>query len=166
MKKKVFIVLAVVCLLATPLMAANSYKGSTDKGSFGIGLNLGTNTGVGMRFGMGNFDVLANVGLNNFSTNTLSADAAVSYLVYTIDGGNKYIQFPITVGAGGSCAMTFGDDFSISVAALVPVGIEYTFVDVPITCYLRIAPGVQILSANDLHIGLGFAGYIGALWNF
>lgn len=167
MKKRIVLVALLVLCLVAPVFAANSYNGVTKKGSVGVGLNLGTNTGVGLRFGMGEFDVLANVGLNNFKFDplTLSADAAASYNVYTIDGGRN-CKFPITVGASVSTAMTFADGFGLDLSVLVPVGIEYTFSEVPITLYLRLAPGVNLLKATKFDIGFGFAGYIGALWNF
>ena len=113
------------------------------------------------------FDILANIGLNLFKLNplTLSGDVAASYNVYTIDGGRN-CKFPITVGAGVSTAMTFADGFGLDLSVLVPVGIEYTFSDVPVTLYLRLAPGVNLLKATKFDIGFGFAGYIGALWNF
>ncbi|MGN0906390.1 MAG: hypothetical protein ACI4NM_04520 [Bullifex sp.] len=166
MKKRIIVIALLVLCLMTPVFAA-SYKGSADKGSVGVGLNLGTNTGVGFRYGMGKFDVLANFGLNNFKFNpfSMSADAAVSYKVYTIDGGRN-LQFPITVGAGGALGLTFGEKVGIDLSVLVPVGIEYTFNEVPITLYLRLAPGVQLLKDTSFNIGFAFAGYIGALWNF
>jgi len=165
--KKVLIVLALICLVAFPVMAGNSYTGATKKNSVGVGLNLGTNTGVGLRFGMGSFDILANVGINNFSFKpfTLSADAAASYKVYTIDGG-KDLKFPITVGVGAKAAIAFGDTTAVDLGVLVPVGIEYTFSEVPVTLYIRLAPGVKLLEATAFKIGFDYSGYIGALWNF
>ena len=47
MKKKVLVLLVVAILAITPAMAANS-KGASEDGSVGIGLNLGTNTGLGV----------------------------------------------------------------------------------------------------------------------
>ena len=128
MKKRLVLVALIALCLVAPVFAADNYSGVAKKNSVGLGLNLGTNTGVGLRFGMGEFDVLANVGLNNFKFNpfTLSADASASYNVYTIDGGRN-CKFPITVGAGVSTAMTFADGFGLDLSVLVPVGIEYTF---------------------------------------
>ncbi len=165
--KKILIVLALVCLVAFPVMAANSY-GVTDKNTVGVGLNLGTNTGVGLRFGMGDFDVLANVGFDLLSMKALAGDAAVSYNVFTIDGGRD-AQFPITVGAGVKSALHF-DPVAFDLGVIFPVGIEYNFAqlnsDVPITVYLRLAPGVNLLTLNEFDPGFTMAGYIGALWNF
>lgn len=168
MKKRIIVIALLVLCLITPVFAA-SYKGAADKGSVGVGLNLGTNTGVGFRYGMGKFDVLANFGLNNFKFNpfSMSADAAVSYKVYTIDGGKRNLQFPITVGGGAALGMTFADSsVGIDFALLLPVGIEYTFNEVPITLYLRLAPGLQLFTNTNFKMNFAFAGYIGALWNF
>ncbi len=167
MKKRIVLVALLVLCLMAPVFAAST-KGVTQKGSVGVGLNLGTNTGVGFRYGMGQFDVLANFGLNNFKFNpfSMSVDAAASYKVYTIDGGKRNLQFPITVGGGAALAITFAEKPAIDFSVLVPVGIEYTFADVPITLYLRLAPGVEIFNASSFKLGFAFAGYIGALWNF
>lgn len=166
--KKTLLIVLVVLLLATPLFAA-SYNGVTKKNSVGVGLNLGTNTGVGMRFGMGDFDIIANVGLANFGVSSngigISADAAVSYNVYTL--AIEKLEFPVTVGLGANGSFYFGDTSAISIAALVPVGIEYTFDGAPITVYLRLAPGLSFnIVGSDFKLGFGFAGYLGALWNF
>ena len=107
-------------------------------------------------------------GLNNFKFNpfSMSVDAAASYKVYTIDGGKRNLQFPITVGGGAALAITVAEKPAIDFSVLVPVGIEYTFADVPITLYLRLAPGVQFFKNTEFKMGFAFAGYIGALWNF
>lgn len=172
MKKRVLIIALLIALILVPVSAA-SYRGSERDGAFGIGLNLGTNTGVGLKFGMGNFDILANVGLLNFGIGedglSMSGDVAVSYNVYTIDGGRN-LEFPITVGLGATTSFHFGDPFLFNLGVVVPVGIEYSFAqlnpDVPITVYLRLAPGVSLINGNDFKVGFAFAGYLGALWMF
>ena len=63
MKKKVLVLLVIALMAAVPAMAAST-RGAADDGSVGIGLNLGTNTGLGMKFGMGKFDIFADVGLS------------------------------------------------------------------------------------------------------
>ena len=167
MKKRLVLVALIALCLVAPVFAADNYSGVAKKDSVGLGLNLGTNTGVGFRYGMGDFDILANIGLNLFKLNplTLSGDVAASYSVYTIDGG-KNLQFPITVGAGVKTGFRFGDNFGFDLSVLVPVGIEYTFSNVPITLYLRLAPGVQLLKNTKFNVAFDFAGYVGALWNF
>ena len=168
MKKRIVLVALIAICLVAPVFAANNYSGVAKKNSVGVGLNLGTNTGVGLRYGMGDFDILANIGLDVFKLNplTLSGDVAASYNVYTIDGG-KNLKFPITVGAGANVGLKFGKDkLGFDLSVLVPVGIEYTFADVPITLYLRLAPGVNLFNNSDFGFKFGFAGYIGALWNF
>ncbi len=167
--KKVLIVLAVLCMVAFPVVAKSTTTGVTDKNTVGVGLNLGTNTGVGLRFGMGKFDILSNVGFDLLSLKALAGDVAVSYNVATIDGGRK-AQFPITVGAGVNTGIYFGDKVTADLSILFPIGIEYNFVqlnkDVPITVYFRLAPGVKLLDQNEYKPGFDMAAYLGALWNF
>lgn len=166
--KKVLIVLAVLCMVAFPVMAASKTVGVASKNTVGVGLNLGNNTGVGLRFGMGDFDVLANVGFDLISCEALAGDASVSYRVFTIDGGRK-AQFPITVGVGASAAIHF-DPVALDLDILVPVGIEYDFSqlnkDAHITMYFRVAPGMQLLEGTEFKPNFAIAGYLGALWNF
>lgn len=167
MKKKVLILLVVAVLAIAPAMAAT--RGSSDDGSFGIGLNLGTNTGLGMKFGMGKFDVLANVGLANFNIGAdgfnLGGDVAVSYEVYDIDIKGPH-HMPVTVGLGAAMNFRFADQFGFDLSLVVPVGLEYQIPDVPVAFYLRLAPGISIMENTKVDIGFGFAGYIGVLWVF
>lgn len=169
MKKKIALMVLIFAMLVTPVFALG---GVSEDNSFGVGLNLGTNTGVGLRFGFGDFDILSNIGfdvLNVFSGNfVLAGDVTASWNFYTIDGG-RGLEFPLTVGVGANTAIAFNDGVSASLSAIVPVGIEYNFSqisDVPITMYLRLAPGLRIISANRVDVGFAFAGYLGAIWNF
>lgn len=166
MKKKIALVALIFAMLVTPAFAIG---GVSDDNSFGIGLNLGRNSGLGMRFGFGDFDILANVGLFDFGISdngvAVAGDAAFSWNFYTIDGG-RALEFPLTVGAGVSTGVHFGDPFVFDLSVLFPIGIEYNFAqlnpDVPITVYFRIAPGLAILP----DLGFGWSAYLGALWNF
>lgn len=168
MKKKVLVLLFVAVLAIAPAVAAST-RGSSSDGSFGIGLNLGTNTGLGMKFGMGDFDILANVGLANFNIGSdgfnLAGDVAVSYEVYDIDIKGPH-HMPITIGLGTTMAFKFAEKFGFDLSVVVPVGIEYQFPEVPISLYLRLAPGISLLENTEFNINFGFAGFIGALWMF
>lgn len=167
MKKKIVLIALLVLCLAVPAFSAT--RGVAKNNSFGLGLNLGTVNGVAMRFGMGDFDLLANVGFDvlNISADswTLTGDVAASYKVYTIDGGRN-LQFPITVGISAVPSITFASETTVNFDVLVPVGIEYTFDEVPITLYLRLAPGLQVIANTKVEPAFAFGGYIGALWNF
>ena len=60
MKKKLALLALVFVVLVTPAFSAGVSKDN----SVGVGLNLGTNTGVGLRFGLGDFDILSNLGFS------------------------------------------------------------------------------------------------------
>ncbi len=172
MKKKVLLIALLVALLLAPLSAA-SIRGTENDGAVGVGLNLGTNMGVGLKFGFGDFDVLANIGLDSFSLDGnglgLGGDVAFSWNYYTIDGGRD-LQFPLTVGAGVTSSFHFGNPFFVNLAVIFPLGIEYNFEqlnpDVPITMYVRLAPGFTLFNGGEFSVKFAFAGYIGALWMF
>ena len=168
MKKKVLLIALLVALILAPVTAA-SYRGSEKNGTFGVGLNLGTNTGVGLKFGMGDFDILANIGLSNFQVSadrfSLAGDIAASYEVYDVDFGKGH-HMPITVGGGVTMGFTIGEQFGLDLSVVVPVGVSYQIPDFPMQFYLRLAPGLMLLKQTEFKLDFGFAGYIGALWMF
>lgn len=168
MKKKILVVCLLIALVLVPATAA-SYKGSTAKNTLGVGLNLGTNTGVGLKFGMGKFDVIGNVGIADFhfgNPTTIAADAAASYEVYDIDIKGQH-HMPITVGLGVNADFVIGSESSVSVGILAPVGIEYTIPTFPMNFYLRLAPGLDIkIDGSGVGFGFGFGAYLGALYMF
>ena len=167
MKKKVLVLLVVAILAITPAMAANS-KGASEDGSVGIGLNLGTNTGLGLKFGMGKFDIFANIGLDMFSLGSdglrLGGDVGVSYEVYDIDLGGKH-HMPVTVGLMAPVEMNW-NPFYLSVSALVQAGLEYQIPDVPVLFYLRAGLGLGIGIASDVTFKFTGAGALGVLYVF
>ena len=168
MKKKVLVLLVVAVLAVAPAMAAD-YRGSTEDGSVGVGINLGTNTGLGLKFGMGKFDIFADVGLDAWHIGSdgvgLGGDVGVSYEVYDIDLGGKH-HMPITVGLMVPMGFFFGQNFSMNLGVVIQAGLEYQFPEVPILLYLRLGGGIDMKIVGDWTLGGLFAGSIGALWMF
>lgn len=168
MKKKVLVLLVVAVLAVAPAMAAD-YRGSTEDGSVGVGINLGTNTGLGLKFGMGKFDIFADVGLDAWHISSdgfgLGGDVGVSYEVYDIDLGGKH-HMPITVGLMVPMGFFFGNNFSMNLGVVIQAGLEYQFPEVPILLYLRLGGGIDMKIVGDWTLGGLFAGSIGALWMF
>lgn len=168
MKKRVLLIALLVALILAPVTAA-SYRGSENDGAIGVGLNLGTNTGVGLKFGFGDFDVLANIGLADFNIGSdgfhLGGDVAVSYEVYDFDFGRGH-HMPLTVGLGAKTGFDFAKTFGFDLAVVVPVGISYQIPDFPMQFYLRLAPGLGLFNDSNFNLKFAFAGYIGALWMF
>ena len=162
MRKKLVLIALALVLAVTPVFAIG---GTARDNSVGVGLNLGKNTGVGLRFGFGDFDILADIGFSIFNFN-LAGDVAASWNFATIDGG-RGLRFPLTIGAGVSAAYDFKTDFDLSV--IFPIGIEYDFAqisNVPITVYLRFAPGFSVFKDNNVKIDFDWLGQLGALWTF
>ena len=168
MKKKVLVLLVVALMAAVPAMAAST-RGAADDGSVGIGLNLGTNTGLGMKFGMGKFDIFADVGLDvlHISSNGmgLGFDVGISYEVYDADFGGGH-HMPITVGAMVPMSFFFGNPFAMNLGVLAQVGLEYQIPDVPVLFYLRVGLGIDMALAPNFNPGVGGAGSIGVLYVF
>ena len=155
--KKVLLVLLLVALALVPATAAER----ASKTDLAVGLNLGTNSGVGVQYRMNDFDLIGNLGFGFIGGSNLSFDAAANYKVteFNIDKA----QFDVTVGGGVAMAVPLGEgDFRL--AAIAPVGVVYSMNDrdFPLDFYLRVAPGLQVIPAIDFY----FAGYLGALWRF
>ncbi len=164
MKKKVLVLLVVALMAAVPAMAAST-RGAADDGSVGIGLNLGTNTGLGMKFGMGKFDIFADVGLSVIGGIGLGFDVGVSYEVYDADFGGGH-HMPITVGVMVPMAFRWNNPFAWDIGALAQVGLEYQIPDVPVLFYLRVGLGVNFTIAPEFKPNVGGAGGIGVLYVF
>lgn len=170
MKKKLAILALALVMMVTPAFAAG---GAAEDDLIGVGLNLGTNTGVALRFGLGDFDILSNLGfsmLRAFEGDFgMSGDVAFSWNFYTIDGG-RGLEFPLTVGLGANVDIDFSHDWNTDFSILFPIGIEYDFAqlnsDVPITVYFRFAPGFSIIQNSKADVGFAYGVYLGAMWNF
>ena len=170
MKKRLVMLALALVMIVTPVFAI---VGVAEDDTVGVGLNLGTNTGVALRFGLGDFDILSNLGfsmLRAFEGDFgMSGDVAFSWNYYTIDGG-RGLEFPLTIGLGANVDIDFSNDFNTDFAILFPIGIEYNFAqlnsDVPITVYFRFAPGFSIVQNSKADVGFAYGVYLGAMWNF
>ena len=169
MKKKAIVLLIIAVLAITPAMAAP--RGSSSEGSVGVGLNLGTNTGLGLKFGMGKFDIVANVGLDvlHISNGNLSLGGAVGfqYEVYDIQIDGPH-HMPVTVGLLVPMGFTFGNQFAMHLGVQAMAGLEYMIPDVPVLFYLRVGLGVdmRIVGGDGFDLGFGASGALGVMYVF
>jgi hypothetical protein len=166
MKKRMYpIVLILLVLILVPVSSATLRTSSAAYSKFALGLNLGTNTGLGFQFRANrDFDVIGNVGLNNFGDDHLSFDVAANYKIGEFNIDRAY--FDVTMGFGAYVGIPLNDGHRVNLAALVPFGIVYHFREVPLDMYIRIAPGLRIINEGEVDLGLGFSGFIGVLWRF
>ena len=170
MKKKLLILLVAALLAAMPAMAADT-RGTSDEGDWGIGLNLGTNNGLGLKFGMGKFDIVANVGLDvlHISNGNLSlgGDVGFQYEVYDIQIDGPH-HMPVTVGLLVPMGFTFGNQFAMHLGVQAMAGLEYMIPDVPVLFYLRVGLGVdmRIVGGDGFGLGFGGSGALGVMYVF
>ena len=166
MKKSTFlIVVTLLVLILTPVASAPLRTSSAAYSKVAIGLNLGTNTGLGFQYRANrDFDVIGNLGLNNFGVTHLSFDMAANYKIseFRIDRAD----FDVTMGLGVNVGIPVSSGRGVNFAVLVPFGIMYHIRDVPIDLYFRLAPGLQIVEDGVVEIDFGFSAFLGALWRF
>ena len=168
MKKKALLICLLAALLVSPAFSAST-AGTEKDGSFGLGFYFGTQTGVGMKFGMGKFDILANYRLNDFEISNagvfIGFDTSCSFQVYDfkIDSQN---HLPLSVGIGLSTGFDFSSNFTYDLGILVPVGISYQLHKLPAELYFRLVPALNIVRWNSLNVGLRMDAYVGALYKF
>jgi hypothetical protein len=158
--KKVLLALILVALVLVPATAATDGAAKSD---LAVGLNLGTNTGVGVQYRMDKFDIVGNVGFENFG-GTLAVDAAANFAVY--DFVIEKAKFDVTVGGGLALALPF-DGSNLSLEVIIPVGLFYSMNndDFPLDFYLRVGPTVRIIKGDKSNLFGGY-GVLGALWRF
>ena len=158
--KKVLLALILVALIVVPVTAAT---GGAAKSDLAVGLNLGTNTGVGVQYRMNDFDIVGNVGLENFG-GTLAADVAANYAVY--DFNIEKAKFDVTVGVGLAMSLPFVDG-NISLGVIIPFGLFYSMDnnDFPLDFYLRVGPSIRLIKGDKANL-IGGYGVLGALLRF
>lgn len=166
--KKTVAILLVVLLSSAALFAGlgDSYKGASKKDALSVGLNLGTNAGVVVNYGMGDFDFEGIVGFGLLN-GALEVEAAANYKILDLAKDLKIKgEMPLTVGGEVGLWAHLNQPFMMGVNALVPVKLTYTFPEFPMSLYMRVAPGVGIQLVDSVNVKFGIQGSLGALYNF
>lgn len=167
MNKKI-IALVLVFALAVCSVFASSTTGTSKKDGFSLGVGLGTNTGVAVKYGMGKFDFQGDVGIKFMGGFGFSGDLGAYYNVYDItfktDTFSKTQCIPLTVGPVVALSVTEGQ---LGLDVLAVLGAEYTWSKVPVTMFLKLGGGLGLTFTQD-GVGTGgkFYGVVGALYNF
>ncbi len=167
MNKKV-IALVLVFALAICSVFASSTTGTSRKDGFSLGVGLGTNTGVAVKYGMGKFDFQGDVGIKFMNGFGFSADLGAYYNVYDItfktDTFSKTQYIPLTVGPVVALNVTEG---KLGLDFLAVAGAEYTWSKVPVTMFLKLGGGCGLaFSSESVSVKPTFYGVVGALYNF
>lgn len=170
--KKILVLALVAVFAVTGLFASftDDYSGTMDEGSFALGVNLGTNTGVAVRYGYGRFDIFGDVGVDFITLGregefAIGADVGASWEVYDFDFGNGH-HMPLTVGLMVPLGFGFGDDFIFNLSVLAQVGVQYKLPKYPWSFYARLGLGLGLDIAPDFDLFFSGAGSIGALYHF
>ena len=133
-------------------------------GPFGAGVILGDPSGVTAKYFTGNNDALSGgIGAGYHNGFYIYVDYLRHFRgIIPLRGTTLYI------GAGPGIHhhendnnKNRDDDDYNSLECRVPVGVEYTFTQVPIGCFLELVPALEIVPDIDFHIrgGIGFRYY-------
>ena len=151
--KKVFLVVALVLIIALPLSAAGYMKTN----GVGVGLTIGYPTGATVRYGMDDFRLLGNLTWNYGSG--ISLDIGALYDITEVEIAN----LPIYINGGALVGIGLNDGFLLSINGIV--GASYYLEDYPVEIFLNLAPGFNIIRSDSVH-AMSFKGGLGALWYF
>jgi len=171
MNKKIVALILVVALALCSLSAASS-TGTSRKNAFSVGVGLGTNSGVALKYGMGNFDVQGNVGIAINIKNSkiaFSGDVGAFYNFYNINFNTGALTKTQTISltTGPVVALNVQDGL-VAIDANWTVGGEYTFNKVPVTVFLKLGLGCGF-ALSESNSGVDFPRYygvLGALYTF
>ncbi len=165
MNKKIIAIVLVVALALCSLSAAST-SGTSKKNAFSLGIGLGTNSGVAVKYGMGRFDLQANVGVAiRNSSFIFSGDLGAFYNFYDINFKAGSSKQTISLTTGPLVGMN-AQNGSFGLDAIWAVGAEYTFNKVPVTMFMKLGAGCGILFADSVNTSFAFYGVLGAVYTF
>ena len=129
-------------------------------GDFGLGLLLGDPVGISAKFFLTPstaFDLGVGYGYSDGDSDGFQVHA--DYLIHPhVFERNEDFSVSWFTGAGG--ALILSDDPNINVR--VPLGVNFTFMEVPIETFIEFAPGLELVD----DFGFAFDGGIGARYYF
>ena len=165
MNKKIIAIVLVVALALCSL-SAESTSGTSKKNAFSLGIGLGTNSGVAVKYGMGKFDVQANVGVVIRNSNFIfSGDVGAFYDFYDINFKAGSSKQTISLTTGPVLGL-FAQNGGVGLSAVWTVGAEYTFNKVPVTMFTKLGAGYGFGFSESVNAGFAFYGVLGAVYTF
>lgn len=150
--KKLFIVIALVLIIALPLAAANPVRAN----GFGAGVYLGYPAGLTFRYGMDSFRVFGNL-TNHFLAGAY-LDLGVLYDIFSFE----IADIPFYFNAGAQIGLGYYVGTPFRMAADGVVGLSYYFDEQPIELFLNVALGYEFLGSK----GFDYKAGIGGIWYF
>ena len=161
--KKTLIVLALVVLAIVPVAA---------KGSFGVGLELGSPVGATFNYDFKGTKVdwegYTTVGFGFIGGNNI--DAVFGAQVKVVDFQISKAKFDVKVGAQAGLLVTLGESTTFGMSARGTVALSYDWLWKNVgnfTAYLRLAPGVKLtFSGGGVSPAFNFAGALGLVYHF
>lgn len=165
MNKKIIAIVLVVALALCSLTAAST-TGTSKKNAFSLGVGLGTNSGVAVKYGMGKFDLQANVGIViRNSEVSFSGDVGAFYNFYDINFKAGSSKQTISLTTGPLVGMNVQNGL-FGLDAIWTIGAEYTFNKVPVTMFTKLGGGYGMVFADSVNGNFAFYGVLGAVYTF
>lgn len=178
---RIFAFVALAALISLPLAAADSSKSGAkakakdlaapaavkpaDHGPFGLGLVLGSVSGVSASYRTAPANYIQGSAAWNFV-----APGGVTFTgdyVFRFDEALKLdgIAIPLYAGAGVKVGIAIGressNDFPLSFGFRIPLGVRWEFRQAPLELFLELVPGIRLLPKTDpdFDAGLGLRWY-------
>ena len=163
MRMKKAMVFVLVALMAIGSVFAVT-QGASKENTLGVGLNAGSNTGLILNYGMGKFDLEGIIGFGALNGG-LDVEVAANFEIVDVARECNFPgKMPFTIGAEGYITTDFSNLFGLGV--LAPFKLAYTFEDVPVSLFIKFAPGVVFYFAPEFSADFGFHAALGATYNF
>jgi len=161
--------LVAVSLLALTLPGLASAQEVGTSRNFGLGLALGSPSGLSAEYYLNQKNALqATLGLGFVGGNHLNV--TVDYLFHHNLMGQGAFKLDAYIGLGGFFYSWFDDDEgegnddkeAFGIGARVPLGLDMIFTKLPIDIYLEVAPGFALVGRT----GFGVSGALGFRYFF
>ncbi len=167
MNKKIIALVLIFALALCSVFAAQT-TGTSKKNDLSLGVAVGTNTGVAVKYGMGKFDLQGSVGVKFIGDFKFYGDLGAYYNFYDwkFNTGALTKTQTISFSAGPAVAVTLQQG-TLGLDAFLAAGAEYTWSDVPITMFLKLGGGCgMVFVKSGATFSPIFYGVLGAVYTF
>ena len=157
--KKTFACAAMAAAMAMVPVSATGTKGNA-KTQWGVGVRLGSVSGVTMQYKMDKFDVIAAGNFGLLNGGWVAGEGGVNFQIMQWNDWTPG-EWAWTIGAVADAGFAFDDD-KFYLGAFAPFRLNYTFPKAPWSFFVELGPGLEFLP----DVNFDMEGGIGATYLF